>query len=132
MNKNSGISSGRLVQLVGAASSSPKGCGFHSWSGHIPRLWVPFLVRMGRRCSLSLFLFLSLSLPLCKVSKHILGWRLKNYNGTKYLGNYCDNHRKMPISDLSLSSPLFFQLGILILSYLNLSTWRYPKNITIV
>lgn len=29
------------VGLVGGVSSrAPKACGFHSWSGHIPRLWV--------------------------------------------------------------------------------------------
>ena len=29
-----------VTQLIGALSSKPKGCGFDSQSGHMPRLWV--------------------------------------------------------------------------------------------
>lgn len=34
-----------VAQLVGALSCILKGCGFDSWLGHRPRLWVLFLVR---------------------------------------------------------------------------------------
>ena len=33
-----------LAQLVGASSHRLRGCGFDSWSGHMPRLQVRFLV----------------------------------------------------------------------------------------
>ena len=33
-----------MVQLVGAPSHTPKGCGFDFYSGHIPRLQVQSLV----------------------------------------------------------------------------------------
>ena len=29
-----------VAQLAGASSCKPKGRGFNSWSGHMPRLWV--------------------------------------------------------------------------------------------
>ena len=31
---------GRVAPLVGAPSQTPKGCGFHPWTGHMPRLQV--------------------------------------------------------------------------------------------
>ena len=31
---------GKVAQLVGASSHTPKDCGFNSQSGYIPRLWV--------------------------------------------------------------------------------------------
>ena len=33
-----------IAQLVGTSSCKPKGCGFDSQSGHMPRLWVWSLV----------------------------------------------------------------------------------------
>ena len=40
---------GRVALLVGASTRTPKGCGFNSWSRHIPGLWArsPVGVRMG-------------------------------------------------------------------------------------
>ena len=59
-----------VAQLVGASSCKPRGHGFDSWSGHMPRLWVQSLVGACKRDNQSVFLmsmFLSLSpssLPL--------------------------------------------------------------------
>ena len=39
------LSPGQVVQLVGPLFCTPKGCGFDSQSGHIPRLQVQSLVR---------------------------------------------------------------------------------------
>ena len=60
---------GQVTQLVKASSCTPKGCGFYSWSGHIPRLWVPSLVRAHMGGNQFIFLshiavFLFLPLPL--------------------------------------------------------------------
>ena len=38
------IALARIIQLVGASFHTPKGWGFDSWSGHMPRLWVPSAV----------------------------------------------------------------------------------------
>ena len=60
---------GPVAQLVGASFGTPKGCGFDSRSGHIPRLWVQFLVGACTRgnwpmcqCFSLMSMFLSLSL----------------------------------------------------------------------
>ena len=64
-----------VAQLVGTLSRTPKGWGFDSWSGHIPKLWVQYLVmvRMGGNQLMFLSLSLCLSLPssLSKINKHI-------------------------------------------------------------
>ena len=41
-----------VAQFVGALSYKLKGCGFNSWSEHIPRLQVPSLVRACARGNL--------------------------------------------------------------------------------
>ena len=37
-------SPGQVADLLGESFHTPKCCGFHSWSGHIPRLWIQSLV----------------------------------------------------------------------------------------
>ena len=70
-------SPGWVVKLVGALSCTPKGCGFDSWSGHIPRLqvWSPVRVCTGGNQSMFLSLppFLSLSkVPYCTILSLLL------------------------------------------------------------
>ena len=38
-----------VAQLVGALSPRLQGCGFDTWAGHMPRLWVPYLVEVHTR-----------------------------------------------------------------------------------
>ena len=45
-----------MVQLVGASPHTPKGCGFDSQSGHIPRLWVLPPVRVHMEGNRPMFL----------------------------------------------------------------------------
>ena len=45
-----------VAQLVGASSHRPKGHGFDSQSGHIPRLWVLSPVPACARGNRSMFL----------------------------------------------------------------------------
>ena len=52
------------AQLVGASSCTPKGRGFCSWSGHIPRLQVRSLVGESMRDNQTKSVCLSLSLSL--------------------------------------------------------------------
>ena len=77
---------GWCSQLVGASLCEPKGYGFDSWSGHMPRLWVQSPVGVHAKGSWSVLLsHINVSLPLClsppsplsKISKHVLGWRFK-------------------------------------------------------
>ena len=66
---------GWVAALAGALSHTPKGCGFDSQSGHMPRLWVRSLVGActgGTHTDVSLYLLLSLSSFLSKINKHIL------------------------------------------------------------
>lgn len=42
-------SPGRVIHLVGASSCKVEGYGFHSWSRHMARLWVPSPWSAGRR-----------------------------------------------------------------------------------
>ena len=65
-----------VAQLVGAPSYRSKGHGFDSQSGHMPRLRVWFLVQYVQKVAdqyFSLSSFLSLSPPLSKINKHVLG-----------------------------------------------------------
>ena len=57
-----------VAQLVGTLSHKPKGCGFNSWSGHMPELWVQPRVQAHARGNQLMFLYhinvsLLLSLP---------------------------------------------------------------------
>ena len=52
-----------VVQLVGAWSRKPQGCGFDFQSGHRPRLWVWSPVGLCIRRQ-----------PLSKINKHVLQW----------------------------------------------------------
>ena len=56
-----------VAQSVGASSCKPKGHGFDSWSGNMPGLqaWCPGHVQEATDRSFSL--------PLSKISKHVLG-----------------------------------------------------------
>ena len=58
----------QMPQLAGELSHTPKGCGFDSWLGHIPRLWVwsPVREHIGGKgaTNRSMFLILSFSLSL--------------------------------------------------------------------
>ena len=45
-----------VAQLVGALFCKLKGCGFDSWSGHMPRLWVQFPVGAHTRGNWSMLL----------------------------------------------------------------------------
>ena len=74
-----------MAQFVGASSHRPKGCGFDSWSGLIPRLWAPSLVGARMEGNRSMFLSHSngciclsvchpLSLPLSLKSINSPGW----------------------------------------------------------
>ena len=79
-------SPGLVALLVGVSSCRAKGHGFNSWSGHMPRLWVQYPIRLSTRRQptdlllidlllpflfslllllLFLLLLFSLSLPLC-------------------------------------------------------------------
>ena len=82
----------KVAQLVGESSSTPKGHGFDSLSGHITRLQVQSPVGEHRRrrqpvnfslsyqCfSIYLSIYLCVSLSL-KAMKNVLRWRLKNGN----------------------------------------------------
>ena len=64
-----------VAQLVGASSHRPKGHGFDSQSGYMPRLWVWSLVGAHMAGNQSKFLSLSLSLPspISKVKECVLG-----------------------------------------------------------
>ena len=82
--KNKAVALDGVAPLVGASACKPKSCGFSSWSGHIPGLWVrsPLRVYMGGNqsmflshidVSLSSSLSLTLSLPLSlKAMKNVL------------------------------------------------------------
>ena len=64
--KSSKRSPVQVAQLVGASSRTPKGCGFDSQSGHIPRLQVQSPVTVSTAGCRSMFLshiHVSLSLP---------------------------------------------------------------------
>ena len=56
---------GQVAQLVEALSLTPKGCGFDSWLGYIPKLQVRSPVRHTReatgQCFSFTLIFLSLS-----------------------------------------------------------------------
>ena len=65
---------------VGPPSHTPKGWGFDSRLGHIPRLQVWSLVGVHMEGKWSLFVFhisVSLSLSLSQINKHSLMWGLK-------------------------------------------------------
>ena len=69
-------SPGRIALLIGVSSYIPKGCGFNSQSGHVPRSLVRSLVEARVGSSQSMFLphisvFLSLFLPLSLKSINI-------------------------------------------------------------
>ena len=76
------MSTGALAgaaQSVGASSHKPKGCGFDSWSGHMPGLQVPSPIQGSYESNQSMFLshidvFLPTSLPplLAPNNKHVL------------------------------------------------------------
>ena len=64
--KNKALALASVVQLVGA-SCTPEGQELNSWSGHVPRLLVCFLVRVYMEVSQLMFLshiHVSLSLSL--------------------------------------------------------------------
>ena len=71
------LSPGQLAQLFGAMSHPPKGCGFDSQLGHIPRLQIWSLVCVYMGGNQLMFLSLSLSffpsLSLLKVINIFLG-----------------------------------------------------------
>ena len=58
---------GQVGQSVGALPPMPEGCGFDSWSGHMPRLWVQSSIGACTAGNPSMFLShtgnSSLSLP---------------------------------------------------------------------
>ena len=57
---------GRVAQLVGAPSCTPKGCGLRSRSGHIARLQVQSLVRACMGGNQYMFLFhINVCLSVC-------------------------------------------------------------------
>ena len=72
------LSAGWVAQLVGVLSRATIGCGFDSWSGHIPRLQVRCWSVRGREatdpCFLLTSMFLSLFLPTSlslKINKNV-------------------------------------------------------------
>ena len=60
-----------VAQLLGASSRAADGCGFDSWSGHVPGLWVrsPVGSAMGGNQTMFLSLSLALSPPLINILK---------------------------------------------------------------
>ena len=83
---NSRWSPGRVAQLVGVSSYTPRGCRFDSRSGHRPRLWVWSPVRVCTRYNWSMFLSYSsislfLSFPLSLKSMNIS-------SGEKFVKNF--------------------------------------------
>ena len=83
-------SPGQGAQLVGMSSATPKGCGFDSQSGHMPRVSssVPSWGTCRRQLIYISLPHLSLSLPLSLIlspppfvgwglNKHTLGWGFK-------------------------------------------------------
>ena len=71
LKKKKKKSPGPVAQLVGVSSHAPKGCGFNSRSGHIPRVWVWSLVGAhsgGSQACFSLCLSLLLSLKAINIS----------------------------------------------------------------
>ena len=55
-------SPGLVAPLVGVSSCRAKGHGFNSWSGHMPRLWVQYPIRLSTRRQLT-DLLIDLLLP---------------------------------------------------------------------
>ena len=56
---------GQVAQFIGVLDCALKGCGFNSWSRHIPKLPVQLLVRVRTGGSPSMFLsYINVSLSL--------------------------------------------------------------------
>ena len=62
-----------LAQLVGGSSHIPKGCGFDSWLGYIPRLWVWSLAGPHTGC-------FCLPSSVSNISKHSLVWNTHKHS----------------------------------------------------
>ena len=63
--------------LFFALLRTPKGCGFDSPWGHVPRLWSQCIREATNRYFYLTSMFLALPSSLSKINKHILGLALK-------------------------------------------------------